>query len=206
MGFESFFKEDISHTLATAASRQQALPSALRHRGSSYSRPSEDRQRDRHERPRSRSGRGPAAATPLGGAHQGEGPPVVGEVVDVEDKTVPCLGQYVTAWRRVTSQPFVLQAVLGYSLDFVRIQPLLTLGPARGLTGSTRPSLKDAIMGEEVESLLEKGAMGKFTKTLQVSTLSFSWSQKRRGGAETCDQPETTKRIHQEETISRDNS
>ena len=57
LGFESFFKEDLSHTLATAASRQQqqALTSALRHRGSSYSRPSEDRQRDRHERPRSRS-------------------------------------------------------------------------------------------------------------------------------------------------------
>ena len=53
LGFEFFFKGDISHTLATAASRQQALTSALRHRGSSYSRPSEDRQRDRHERPRS---------------------------------------------------------------------------------------------------------------------------------------------------------
>ena len=65
-------------------------------------------------------GLGPAAAALLGGAHQGEGPPVVGEVVDVEDRTVPCLGQYVTAWRRVTSQPFVLQAVVGYRLDFVR--------------------------------------------------------------------------------------
>ena len=74
------------------------------------------------------------------------------------DRTVPCLGHYVTAWRDITSQPFVLQAVTGYRLDFVRIPPLLTLGPGRALTGSTQPSLKDVIMGEEVESLLEKGA------------------------------------------------
>ena len=41
----------------------------------------------------------------------------------------------------------------------VCIPPLSSLGPDRALTGSTQLSLKDTIMGEEVESLLKKGAI-----------------------------------------------
>ena len=59
------------------------------------------------------TGLGNALAAPLSGAHQGEGPPVVGADQAEGDRTVPCLGHYVTAWRDITSQPFVLQAVTG---------------------------------------------------------------------------------------------
>ena len=108
-------------------------------------------------------------AIPLSPVHQGEGPPVVGEEQADGDRTVPCLGHYMTAWKDITSQPFVLQAVTGYRLDFVSIPPLLTLGPGRALTGSTRPSLTNATMGEEVEALLGKGAIERVHK----NTLGF---------------------------------
>ena len=58
LGFETFFKDDISQVLSTAASRQQqqALTSALHQRGSGYSnRPVEERQCERRDRPRSHS-------------------------------------------------------------------------------------------------------------------------------------------------------
>ena len=82
------------------------------------------------------------------------GPLGAGEAVDITE-TVPCLGDYAKAWRSITQQPFVLQSVVGYRLDFVTL-PLL-LGPGRALTVSR--SLQINVMGEEIEALLKKGAI-----------------------------------------------
>ena len=60
-------------------------------------------------------------------------------------------------------------------------------------------------MGEEVESLLEKGAKRESSREYSRFLLLPFLGPKKGGGAETCDQPETTKRIHQEENISHDN-
>ena len=127
LGIDSFFLEDLSRDIDSALSRQQqnALTAAIRHKPASSS---SSRAREPKRRQISRS--------PVRRDRDNRRRPAMGEVVAAgQDATeVPCLGDHIRAWRRVTHKQYVLNSVEGYRIDFVTVPPLL--GPDRALTGS----------------------------------------------------------------------
>ena len=114
---------------------------------------------------------------------------------------VPWLRVKADFWRGLTLDPFVLNSILGYRIEFIERPPLALPSGGGGLPRS-RENMK--ALDEEVQSLHVKGAI----ETVLNPTLGF-YSHlflvpKKGGGATSSDKSKTLERLRRQEVIPYD--
>jgi len=115
--------------------------------------------------------------------------PLAVQVVLREVPIVGRLAQFQQNWVVVTHDPWVLNTIQGFQIEFHSrpVQESCPHVPHQSLQ-------QEELMSQEVESMLEKGAIEKESDHLWISLQHFSSTR----GSETCDHPEMPQWLRRE--------
>ena len=98
------------------------------------------------------------------------------------------LKYFISIWEKITGDPWVLQVVQGYQIEFVK--PFVQTSPAR--LPALTPAV-ETVLDQEVKELLEKQAVHPVDHKLQTEGFvsSMFFSPKKGRGKSPCSEPET---------------
>ena len=112
---------------------------------------------------------------------------------------VPSLKDKTVFWETLAQDPFVLKTIGGYRLEFSEIPPLIY--PTETIFHLPRSQQGVGELGEEITSLLRKGAIERVTAVTKGFFSSLFLVSKKGGGQKAYHKLEAPKSLHKKETL-----